>query len=154
MDDHTRELAVKQGGVLSTAQLLAAGWTRGQIRARLESRKDLELVSIDPARRKDPQARAELLNSADAVVLCLPDDAAKEAVSLIENPDVRVIDASTAHRTADGWVYGFAEMAPRQEWTTNRRPCRVRGRSLVATDRSACSAAAFRSRLRSRSAWC
>ena len=91
-----------------------AGTTGLQIRARLEPRKDLELVSIDPARRKDPAARAELLNSADAVILCLPDEAAKEAVSLIENPDVRVVDASTAHRTADGWVYGFAEMAPGQ----------------------------------------
>ncbi|MGE5566339.1 MAG: N-acetyl-gamma-glutamyl-phosphate reductase [Parcubacteria group bacterium] len=91
-----------------------AGTTGLQIRERLVGRRDLELVSIDPARRKDADARAELLNGSDAVILCLPDDAAREAVSLIENPDVRVVDASTAHRTADGWTYGFAEMAPGQ----------------------------------------
>jgi N-acetyl-gamma-glutamyl-phosphate reductase len=91
-----------------------AGTTGLQIRDRLIARRDLQLVSIDPARRKDADARAELLNGSDAVILCLPDDAAREAVSLIENPDVRVVDASTAHRTAEGWTYGFAEMAPGQ----------------------------------------
>ena len=87
-----------------------AGTTGLQIRERLAGRRDLELVSIDPARRKDAGARAELLNAVDAVILCLPDEAAKEAVSLIGAGSVRVIDASTAHRTAPGWAYGFPEM--------------------------------------------
>ncbi len=91
-----------------------AGTTGLQIRARLDGRSDLELIRIDPERRKDPAARAQALNAADAVILCLPDDAAREAVSLIENPATAVIDASTAHRTAPGWTYGFAEMAPGQ----------------------------------------
>lgn len=88
-----------------------AGTTGLQIRQRLEGRTDLQILSIDPARRKDAKARAELLNAADAVVLCLPDDAAREAVGLITSPDVKVVDASTAHRVADGWTYGFAEMS-------------------------------------------
>jgi N-acetyl-gamma-glutamyl-phosphate reductase len=91
-----------------------AGTTGLEIRQRLESRSDLKLISIDPARRKDAGARAELLNGVDAVILCLPDDAAREAVSLVTNPDVRIIDASTAYRVADGWTYGFAELAPGQ----------------------------------------
>jgi N-acetyl-gamma-glutamyl-phosphate reductase len=81
-----------------------------QIRQRLAGRADLEILSIDPARRKDPEARAELLNAADAVVLCLPDAASKEAVSLITSSKVKVVDASTAYRVASGWTYGFPEM--------------------------------------------
>jgi N-acetyl-gamma-glutamyl-phosphate reductase len=91
-----------------------AGTTGLQIRQRLEGRRDLEIVSIDPARRKDPAARAELLNGVEAVVLCLPDDAAREAVAMITSDKVRVVDASTAHRVASGWTYGFAEMAKDQ----------------------------------------
>ncbi len=91
-----------------------AGTTGLQIRERLAGRADVELLSIDPARRKDAGARAELLNGADAVILCLPDAAAQEAVALIANPAVKVIDASTAHRTATGWTYGFPELAPGQ----------------------------------------
>ncbi|HEX4197148.1 MAG TPA: N-acetyl-gamma-glutamyl-phosphate reductase [Caulobacteraceae bacterium] len=91
-----------------------AGTTGLQIRERLAGRRELELVSIDPAKRKDAGARAERLNRADMVILCLPDEAAREAVALIDNPDVRVIDPSTAHRVSPGWVYGFAEMEPGQ----------------------------------------
>ena len=85
-----------------------AGTTGLQIRERLAGRPDITLLSIDPARRKDAAARAERLNGADAVILCLPDDAAREAVALIDNPAVKVIDASTAHRTAADWTYGMA----------------------------------------------
>ena len=91
-----------------------AGTTGLQIRERLAGRSDVELLSLDPSRRKDAGARAELLNGADAVILCLPDEAAREAVALIANPAVKVIDASTAHRTAAGWTYGFPELAPGQ----------------------------------------
>jgi N-acetyl-gamma-glutamyl-phosphate reductase len=91
-----------------------AGTTGLQIRERLAGRADLDLLSLPDAQRKDVEARRERLNSADAVILCLPDDAAREAVALIESPAVRVIDASTAHRTAPGWVYGFPELKPGQ----------------------------------------
>ena len=90
-----------------------AGTTGLEIRERLEARSDLELILLGD-RRRDPEARREALNAADAVILCLPDDAAKEAVAMIENPDVRVIDASTAYRVAPGWTYGFPELAPGQ----------------------------------------
>lgn len=90
-----------------------AGTTGLEIRERLEARPDLELILLGD-RRRDVEARREALNAADAVILCLPDDAAKEAVSMIENPKVRVIDASTAFRVDPDWTYGFAEMAPDQ----------------------------------------
>jgi N-acetyl-gamma-glutamyl-phosphate reductase len=91
-----------------------AGTTGLQIRERLAGRRDIALLSIAPDRRKDSEERRRLLNAADVAILCLPDDAAREAVALIDNPDTRIIDASTAHRTAEGWVYGFAEMTPGQ----------------------------------------
>jgi N-acetyl-gamma-glutamyl-phosphate reductase len=88
----------------------AAGTTGLEIRERIADRRDIDLLTLDEARRKDPAARAEALNRADVVILCLPDDAAREAVSLIESNSVKVIDASTAHRVASGWTYGFAEL--------------------------------------------
>ena len=87
-----------------------AGTTGLQIRERLAGRRDLDVVSIDTAMRKDAEARRAMLNGADAVILCLPDDAAREAVALVDNPAVKLIDASTAHRVAPGWTYGFAEL--------------------------------------------
>jgi N-acetyl-gamma-glutamyl-phosphate reductase len=86
------------------------GTTGLEIRQRLERRDDLTLILLDDERRKDAAARAEALNDADIAILCLPDDAAREAVSLIRNDRTRVIDASTAHRTAAGWTYGFPEI--------------------------------------------
>jgi len=88
----------------------AAGTTGLEIRERLAGRGDLSLLHLADSERKNPVARAKALNEADLVILCLPDEAAREAVALIENPAVRVIDASTAHRVATGWVYGFAEL--------------------------------------------
>ena len=88
-----------------------AGTTGLEIRERLEARDDLELILLGD-RRRDVEARREALNSADAVILCLPDDASREAVGMIDNPKVRVIDASTAFRVAPGWTYGFAELEP------------------------------------------
>ncbi len=90
------------------------GTTGLQIHERLGNRQDITLLTIDPALRKDKQERKRLLNQADLVFLCLPDDAARESVSLIDNPNTRVIDASTAHRTAPGWTYGFPELKPTQ----------------------------------------
>ncbi|SDA12205.1 N-acetyl-gamma-glutamyl-phosphate reductase [Sphingomonas sp. NFR15] len=90
----------------------AAGTTGLEIRERLAGRADIEQIVLDDERRKDARARAEALNAADFVILCLPDAASREAVSLIENDRTRVIDASTAFRTAEGWTYGFPELEP------------------------------------------
>jgi N-acetyl-gamma-glutamyl-phosphate reductase len=90
----------------------AAGTTGLEIRERLANREDIALRTLVENERKDAGARARALNEADVAILCLPDQAAREAVALIENPAVRVLDASTAHRTASGWVYGFAELEP------------------------------------------
>ncbi|NBI10058.1 N-acetyl-gamma-glutamyl-phosphate reductase [Colidextribacter sp. OB.20] len=87
------------------------GTTGLQIYDRLGERDDIELLLIDPAKRKDTAERKKLLNAADLVFLCLPDGAAVEAVSLIENDNTRVIDCSTAHRINPDWVYGFPEMS-------------------------------------------
>ena len=90
-----------------------AGTTGLEIRERLETRRDLRLMLLGD-RRRDVEARREALNTADAVILCLPDDAAREAVAMVENAAVRIIDASTAYRVDPAWTYGFAEMAPGQ----------------------------------------
>ena len=87
------------------------GTTGLQIYDRLGAREDIELLLIDPAKRKDTAERRKLLNAADLVFLCLPDAAAAEAVSLIENDRTRVIDCSTAHRTHPDWAYGFPELS-------------------------------------------
>lgn len=89
----------------------AVGTTGLEIAERLSGRAEFSILSLEEARRKDGAARKEALNAADFVILCLPDDAAKAAVAMIDNPDVRVIDASSAHRVAGGWTYGFPELA-------------------------------------------
>lgn len=89
----------------------SAGTTGLRIRQRLESRQDLTLLSLSEEKRKEISARKEMLNACDVAFLCLPDAAAVEAVSLIENPDVIVLDTSTAHRTDPEWTYGFPELS-------------------------------------------
>ncbi len=89
------------------------GTTGLQIYDRIGARDDITLLLIDEDKRKDPAERQKLMNAADLVFLCLPDAAAREAVTLVTNPATRIIDASTAHRTSPGWDYGFAELSPR-----------------------------------------
>lgn len=93
----------------------SAGTTGLRIHQRLAERKDIQLLTLPENLRKDLNARREMLNSADIVFLCLPDDASREAVSMIENNSVKIIDTSTAHRTASGWEYGFPELKGRLE---------------------------------------
>ena len=88
------------------------GTTGLQIYDRLAAREDIDLLAIDEAKRKDPAERAKRMNAADIVFLCRPDAAAVEAVKLVSNPDTRIIDCSTAHRTSEGWAYGFPELSP------------------------------------------
>lgn len=87
------------------------GTTGLKIYNRFESRNDIELLLIDPEKKKDSKERARLINESDITFLCLPDAASIEAVSLVENDKVKIIDTSTAHRTLDGWAYGFAELS-------------------------------------------
>ena len=89
-----------------------AGTTGLRIEERLSGRDDVEILSLPDSLRKDTEARREMLNSADFVFLCLPDEAAREAVSMITNENVVVIDASTAHRTNPAWAYGLPELGP------------------------------------------
>ena len=93
----------------------SAGTTGLRIRERLADRKDLELISLTEELRKDTEARRAALNAADIAFLCLPDAAAIEAVSLVDNPNTAIIDTSTAHRTNGAWEYGFPELAGRRE---------------------------------------
>ncbi|KAB8333510.1 N-acetyl-gamma-glutamyl-phosphate reductase [Scytonema tolypothrichoides VB-61278] len=91
-----------------------SGTTGLQIYSRLNQRDDIELVNIEPSRRRDSAERAKLINAVDVAILCLPDDAAREAVSFVSSTKVKILDASTAHRTAEGWVYGFPELSSGQ----------------------------------------
>lgn len=92
-----------------------SGTTGLQINERLGARQDIELLRIDEALRHDKSERRKLLHEADIAFLCLPDDAAQEAVELAQGSEVRIIDASTAHRTAPGWTYGFPELCGQRE---------------------------------------
>lgn len=93
----------------------SAGTTGLRIYERLEGRSDLELIVLSEELRKDTEARREAINSADIAFLCLPDAAAIEAVSLVENTATAIIDTSTAHRTSEGWTYGFPELCGQRE---------------------------------------
>lgn len=101
----------------------SAGTTGLRINQRLAARQDIELIKLPEEKRKDMDARKEAINSADIVFLCLPDAAAVEAVSLVENEEVKIIDTSTAHRTDLDWAYGFAELSDdhRQKIWNSRR---------------------------------
>ena len=120
---HLRQIIViKQHRVFIDGQ---AGTTGLELAARLTDRTDVQILEIDPARRKDPDTRRELMSAADVTVLCLPDAAAREAVALA-GTDTRVLDASTAHRISKGWIYGCPEMCPQQrqaiaqaQWVSN-----------------------------------
>ena len=89
-----------------------AGTTGLRIYERLSSRSDIELLTLSDEERKNPVRRKEMLNGCDIAFLCLPDDAAREAITLIDNPNVTVLDTSTAHRTLPDWAYGFPELGP------------------------------------------
>lgn len=91
-----------------------AGTTGLQIQQRLVNHPQIDMLNIDEAQRKDARARQALMKQADVTILCLPDAAAREAVALADEVGARVLDASSAHRVADGWVYGLAELAADQ----------------------------------------
>ncbi len=93
----------------------SAGTTGLRIRERLAAREDIDILTLPEEARKDKEARKAALNAADVAFLCLPDDAARESVSLVENPDTVILDTSTAHRTSPDWTYGFPELSPEAE---------------------------------------
>ncbi|MBQ3586731.1 MAG: N-acetyl-gamma-glutamyl-phosphate reductase, partial [Synergistaceae bacterium] len=93
----------------------SAGTTGLKIYERLVSRKDIQLITLSDETRKDINARRDALNNADIAFLCLPDDAAREAVSLVSNPNTAVIDTSTAHRVNPQWTYGLPELSGQRE---------------------------------------
>jgi len=99
----------------------SAGTTGLRIYDRLSARKDIELIILDEAVRKDTSARKEALNSSDIAFLCLPDAAAIDTIPLVDNPNTAIIDTSTAHRTADGWTYGFPELDGARERIANSK---------------------------------
>ena len=99
----------------------AVGTTGLEIADRLAGRSEFALLTLPEERRKDDAARKEALNAADFVILCLPDDAAISAAAMIDNPHTRVIDASSAHRVAQGWTYGFPELTGRDKVAAARR---------------------------------
>ncbi len=115
----------------------SAGTTGLRIADRLAQRQDITLLRLPEEKRKDTAARAEAINSADIVFLCLPDAAAIEAVALAENPKVRIIDTSTAHRTDPGWTYGFAELSAGHREAI-RNSCRVANPGCHASGFIAC----------------
>ena len=99
----------------------SAGTTGLKVSARLSERNDIELIKLEEAVRKDVNARKEAMNAADVVFLCLPDDAAREAVTLVENDTTVIIDTSTAHRVSEGWTYGVAEFTGQREKIQNAK---------------------------------
>ena len=90
----------------------SAGTTGLRINERFAGRDDIEIMEIDPEKRKDPAEIKKYINESDITFLCLPDDAAREAVTLVENENTVILDTSTAHRTEPGWAYGFPELSP------------------------------------------
>ena len=99
----------------------SAGTTGLRIADRLKERSDIELITLPDAERKDPERRKEAVNLADICFLCLPDEAAKETVAMVENPDTAVIDTSTAHRVSPDFVYGFPEITGRDRIKNSKR---------------------------------
>ena len=101
----------------------SAGTTGLRINERFAGRDDIEIMEIDPEKRKDPAEIKKYINESDITFLCLPDDAAREAVTLVENENTVILDTSTAHRTEPGWAYGFPELSPehREAITKSKR---------------------------------